>query len=415
MQGKIIIGYTLQRQLGMGGMAEVWYAENAIGKKAAVKLLLPKFCNDEVIVARFQNEAKVMVQLDHPNIRQVYDYGNIDGRPCIVMEYLEGADLKALMKSGKRFTDSELRNIWDQIADALNYTHSQGVVHRDIKPSNIFIDKKGHVKLLDFGIAKIKESISMTQTGTMMGTLIYMSPEQVMDSKHIGLESDIYSLAVTFVHLLSGKAPYDSTTSNDFQIREGIVYKSLNMTGVPAEWQSFLNPYLEKNPAKRPALKRFEVQRQRLETIGNDDEGTIVVGTAKPLRKKKRRMWLWIFVCLLALVGAFAIVVESQKGTTTVSNYGDYIVYTFDGDIVGKSFTMRYYRDISEPFYLSEDLSPDSDSWRKTLGVSPKDDLDVFIDRLNQRASAAFRRPTSQELNHAGVKNSGCIVAMSNY
>ena len=259
MQGKTINGYTLQHQLGVGGMAEVWYAENAIEKQAAVKLLLPKFCQDEAIVARFQNEAKVMVKLDHPNIRQVYDFGSIDGRPCIVMEYLEGDDLKALMKKGKRFTDEELRRWWNQIAEALNYTHAKGIVHRDIKPSNIFLDAKGNIKLLDFGIAKIKESISMTQTGSMMGTLIYMSPEQVEDSKHIGPESDIYSLAVTFVHLLTGKAPYDTTNSSDYKIRKGIVEIPLDLTGVPADWQAFLTPYLEKDPEKRPALRRYEV------------------------------------------------------------------------------------------------------------------------------------------------------------
>ena len=204
-------------------MAEVWYAENSLGKCAAVKILLEKLCHDEAIVARFQNEAKVMVQLNHPNIRQVYDFCYIDERPCILMEYLEGTDLKALMKSGRRFTNDELIKWWNQIADALKYTHKKGIVHRDIKPSNIFLDENGNIKLLDFGIAKIKESISMTQTGSMMGTLLYMSPEQVKDSKHIGPQSDIYSLAVTFVHLLSGKVPYDTTTSDDYTIRKGIV------------------------------------------------------------------------------------------------------------------------------------------------------------------------------------------------
>ena len=105
MEGKTVNGFVLQRQLGVGGMAEVWYAENRIGKKAAVKLLLKKFCSDDVIVARFFNEAKVMVKLEHPNIRQVYDYGEIDERPCIVMEYLDGDDLKGMMKNGVCFSD----------------------------------------------------------------------------------------------------------------------------------------------------------------------------------------------------------------------------------------------------------------------------------------------------------------------
>ena len=344
MQGKNINGYTIQERLGVGGMAEVWLGENAIGKKAAVKLLLPKFCNDEAIVARFENEAKVMVQLDHPNIRQVYDYGNIDGRPTIIMEYLEGDDLKAMMKSGKRFTDNELRKWWNQIADALNYTHAKGIVHRDIKPSNIFIDKKGNVKLLDFGIAKIKESISMTQTGAMMGTLLYMSPEQVEDSKHIGPESDVYSLAVTFVHLLTGKAPYDSTTSSDYAIRKGIVEIPLDLSDVPTEWQGFLAQYLKKRPEDRPALRPFEAVPlpKKAETPPpiDEDEGTVVenvkkpepkhvvksaskrhpepvkaeVKTPEPTDKPKCKKGLWIGLGVAAAVVALVVSILSGKG-----------------------------------------------------------------------------------------------------
>ena len=249
----------------------MWYAENSLGKCAAVKILLEKLCHDEAIVARFQNEAKVMVQLNHPNIRQVYDFCYIDERPCILMEYLEGTDLKALMKSGRRFTNDELIKWWNQIADALKYTHKKGIVHRDIKPSNIFLDENGNIKLLDFGIAKIKESISMTQTGSMMGTLLYMSPEQVKDSKHIGPQSDIYSLAVTFVHLLSGKVPYDTTTSDDYTIRKGIVEIPIDLSNVPAQWQGFLKPYLEKDAEKRAELRHFKTIE-----FDNKSEETIV-------------------------------------------------------------------------------------------------------------------------------------------
>ena len=284
MQGKTINGFELKRLLGVGGMAEVWYAENEIGKPAAVKILNEDLSHNAQIVDRFRNEAVVMVKLDHTNIRQVYGYGTIDGRPTIVMEYLDGDDLKALMKQGRRFNNGELVKWWNQLVDALNYTHAQGIVHRDIKPSNIFLDKKGNIKLLDFGIAKIRESISITNTGATLGTLMYMSPEQVDDAKHLGPQSDVYSLAVTFVHLLTGKAPYDSTTMSDFKIRESIVYKPLDFSGVPAEWQDFLTPYLAKEPEKRPALRPFNASVPENRRPDSDDAtvSNEELGTARP-------------------------------------------------------------------------------------------------------------------------------------
>ena len=280
MQGKSISGYTLQRLLGTGGMAEVWYAENKIGKKAAVKLLLPKLCQDENVVSRFLTEAKVMVELNHPNIRQVYDYGDIDGRPAIVMEYLDGSDLKARLKRGQRFTQEELVKWWNQLVDALNYTHKKGIVHRDIKPGNIFVDREGDVKLLDFGIAKVRDSVSKTQTGQKLGTLMYMSPEQVKDSKHIDYRTDVYSLAVTFVHLITGKKPYDSDTTSDFEISEQIVYKPLDLSGMPADWRSFLTPYLEKQPESRPPLQPFAA-RHETQPADHDDETEIGASASK--------------------------------------------------------------------------------------------------------------------------------------
>ena len=262
MLNKTINGYTIKRKLGEGGMAEVWYAENRIGKLAAVKILHPDLALNAPIVERFINEAKVMVKLDHPNIRQVYDYDEIEGRPCIIMEYLDGEDLKARMKHVRKFSEQELENWWNQLVNALNYTHQQGVIHRDIKPSNIFVDSRDNVKLLDFGIAKVKDNTSFTQTGQKIGTLMYMSPEQVKDSKHIDYHTDVYSLAVTFIHLLTGECPYNSDSS-DFEICEQIVYKTMDLRKVPPTWQLFLDPYLKKNPQDRQDLRPFAQSQQQ--------------------------------------------------------------------------------------------------------------------------------------------------------
>ena len=123
---------------------------------------------------------------------------------------------------------------------------------------NIFLTDNGEIKLLDFGIAKIKDSITVTKTGSRIETLLYMSPEQVKDSKYLDYRSDIYSLAVTFYHLLTGFAPYDNTNSSEFKILTKIVNESLVFEDIPADWAKFLKPYLEKDPAKRPVLRKFE-------------------------------------------------------------------------------------------------------------------------------------------------------------
>ena len=336
MQGKTINGFTLQRLLGTGGMAEVWYAENEIGKPAAVKILNEDLSHNVQIVERFRNEAVVMVKLGHKNIRQVYDYDTIDGRAAIIMEYLDGDDLKAKMKKGQRFSDEQLRKWWNQLVDALNYTHRQGIVHRDIKPGNIFVDSNDNIKLLDFGIAKVRESISTTQTGQKLGTLMYMSPEQVKDSKHIDYHTDIYSLAVTFVHLLTGKKPYDSETSSDFEISEQIVYKPLDLSGLPDAWRVFLTPYLNKQPDQRPALRHFEGVKPVSEPQSQKDKAEPQQSNGKP----KKKVVLWIGIGLVAAAAVLLVLLlkpkeeepeandpdtEAYRACQTVDDYRDYI------------------------------------------------------------------------------------------
>ncbi|MDD3875860.1 MAG: FISUMP domain-containing protein [Bacteroidales bacterium] len=276
LTNKTINGFTLLRKLGEGGMAEVWYAENNIEKPAAVKILHKDLSLNDEIVARFRNEARIMVKLNHTNIRQVYDFATIENRPCIIMEYLEGKDLKHMLKEGAQFSDAQLQQWWNQMADALNYTHSENIIHRDIKPSNIFITAKGQLKLLDFGIAKIRDSITMTQTGTHMGTLMYMSPEQVKDSKHLTYKTDIYSLAVTFYHLLTGKAPYDNTNSSFYEIQKKIVEDPIHISEIPQIWQEFIEPYVSKNPEYRPSLSHFRIKEPGIETKTDATENTII-------------------------------------------------------------------------------------------------------------------------------------------
>ena len=257
MQDKTIYDYTLKYPLGKGGMAEVWYAENSFENPAAIKILKEDYVKNKEVIDRFKNEARLIMKLDHPNIRKVNHYGTIDEQPCIVMAYLKGKDLSDRMKDGEQFDSIQLQSWWNQLVDTLEYTHQENVVHRDIKPSNLFLTDKNEIKLLDFGIAKIKDSIVKTQTGSRIGSPMYMSPEQVKDSKNVDYRSDIYSLAVTFYHLLKGSPPYDDSIP-DLIIPSKIVNEPLLLKGIPSEWISMLTPYLAKKPSERPALKRFE-------------------------------------------------------------------------------------------------------------------------------------------------------------
>lgn len=259
MENLSINGYVLKYKLGEGGMAEVWYAENYLQKPAAIKILLKKFCEETDLVARFQNEARLMVQLNHPHIRNIQDYGMIDERPCMIMEYLEGKDLAARMKGGEPFSSDQLIQWWNDLVDALQYTHRKHIVHRDIKPANIFVTDEGKVKLLDFGVAKIKDNITVTQTGSRMGTLMYMSPEQVYDVKNLTHKTDNYSLAVTFYHLVTGKAPYDSSKISDFEIQESIVRKEIDTAILPQPWRDLLPGYFNKNAEQRRELHHIEL------------------------------------------------------------------------------------------------------------------------------------------------------------
>lgn len=258
MENTTINGYKLKYKLGEGGMAEVWYAENYLQKQAAVKVLQRRFCNMPEVVSRFENEARLMVQLNHAHIRNIYDYSTVEGCPCMIMEYLEGKDLSQRMKDGEHFSNLQLINWWNDLVDALQYTHRKNIIHRDIKPSNLFLTEDGRIKILDFGIAKLRDNVTVTQTGSRMGTLMYMSPEQVYDVKTLSYKTDIYSLAVTFYHLVSGAAPYDPTQISDFEIQEHIVRKNIDVSPLPDPWRGLLASYLTKSPEDRKELRKIE-------------------------------------------------------------------------------------------------------------------------------------------------------------
>ncbi len=221
--------YKIIRLIGEGGMASVYEAEHEmLGTKVAIKVLNPILSANAQIKERFRNEAKLMASLDHPNITKVIDFDEHSQQLSIVMEFLNGEDLNQKIKSNGPLSEREITDIFTHTLSAFQYAHEKGIVHRDIKPSNIFILPNGHVKILDFGIAKLfGQGNEMTQTGTQMGTPIYMSPEQVKADKSIDHRSDIYSLGVTMFFAINGKPPYNSDTDSQFEIFNKIVFEPL--------------------------------------------------------------------------------------------------------------------------------------------------------------------------------------------
>ena len=253
MINTIIGKYKLLRLIGEGGMASVYEAEHEIlATRVAIKVLNPILSANSQIRERFTNEAKMMASLNHPNIIKVIDFDEQPHQLSIVLELLEGEDLDVKIKKNVPLSDNEISNIFSQTLSAFEYAHSKGIVHRDIKPGNIYILPNGTVKILDFGIAKLfGQGNEMTQTGTQMGTPIYMSPEQIRGEKSIDHRSDIYSLGVTLFVAVCGKTPYDSKTESQFDVFNKIVHEPLPEISGNGKFNALINKACNKDREQR--------------------------------------------------------------------------------------------------------------------------------------------------------------------
>lgn len=205
---KINDRYQIIKSIGEGGMANVYLAYDTIlDRDVAVKVLRGDLSNDEKFVRRFQREALNASSLSHPNIVEVYDVGDDNGQYFIVMEYIEGKNLKDLIKKRGKLTVTEVVDIMSQISDGLSVAHDSYIIHRDIKPQNIMILENGMVKITDFGIAMAMNATQLTQTNSVMGSVHYLPPEQA-SGKGSTLKSDIYSMGILMYELLTGVLPY---------------------------------------------------------------------------------------------------------------------------------------------------------------------------------------------------------------
>src|SRR6202045_1224624 len=201
--GTIVDGrYRLVSRLGSGGMADVYLAEDQqLGRKVALKLLHRRFAEDPGFVERFRREAQAAAGLQHPNVVSVYDRGSYDGTYYIAMEYLPGRTLKQVIRQEAPLDPLRAIDITIQILKAARFAHGRGVIHRDLKPHNVIVDDNDHVKVTDFGIARAGAS-DMTETGSIMGTAQYLSPQQAQGHP-VGATSDLYSVGIVLYEMLT--------------------------------------------------------------------------------------------------------------------------------------------------------------------------------------------------------------------
>jgi serine/threonine-protein kinase len=296
--------YRLESQLGEGGMGAIWRAEHlALGVPVAVKLIDPEISRDESMLARFLREAKAAASLRSPHVVTVLDYGVDQALPFIVMELLEGENLRHRLKRVGRLGPSDTARILSHVARAVGRAHEAGIIHRDLKPENVFLvrnDDDELAKVLDFGVAKLDQgealpSATRTRTGTLLGTPHYMSPEQVQGNKVVDHRSDLWSLGVIAFECMTGQRPFDSPGLGDLVLRICTypIPVPSSLAAVPPGFDRWLLRALARDPNERFQSAR-ELAESLREALGAGRPTTYPDEPGAPLSAESEGTPTWV-------------------------------------------------------------------------------------------------------------------------
>jgi non-specific serine/threonine protein kinase len=335
MIGKTISHYRILEKLGEGGMGIVYKAEDTkLDRTVALKFLTQQALGGEEEKARFTHEAKSAAALPHPNICTVYEIDEVQSQTFIAMEYVEGRSLKDRVESGPLKLE-EAVGLAIQVAEGLQEAHEKGIVHRDMKPANVMVTAKGQAKIMDFGLAKSAKGAALTQTGTTLGTIAYMSPEQTRGGAVDG-RTDIWSLGVILYELVTGQRPY----KGDYE--QAVVYSILNAdpepvtavrTGVSMELERTIIKCLEKDPAVRYQTAADliadlrHIQRSPSAAV---TESRAVSSAAEPARRPRRWPYAIGAVVLVAIAIVFFRQYFAPAGTEPSSDRKMLVVLPFE-------------------------------------------------------------------------------------
>ena len=296
--------YEILQLLGEGGMGSVYRArDREVNRMVALKVIRPELTGNPAILERFKQELVLSHQVTHKNVIRIYDLGDADGVKFITMEFVEGQDLRTLIQEKKKFSPEEAVEITQQICRALEATHSVGVIHRDLKPQNIMRDKNGRILLMDFGLARMVEGDGMTQTGALVGTMEYMSPEQAL-GKNLDERSDLFTLGLIFYELLTGKMPFTAPSALASLIKrtqERAAPISDHDNSIPGAVSAIVSKCLE-----RDANLRYKSSRELLADLEGWQGKTAAATLHFPdVRRWAPTAWPWIGMALSILVLAF--------------------------------------------------------------------------------------------------------------